>query len=311
MRQISIIVVLACVLTGTPAHAQSAHDEAIALALFADGRVLASNNDFVHACEKYEAARSLAPWLGIELNLADCYERIGRTASAWALFRKATADAEKLADPRSGFAHERAEALEPTLSRVTIRAVAGVTIVLDATPFASAGLGVPVPVDPGVHVVAASAPEHVPWSARVSIAPGSAIVIDVPGLEATPVPPAVALAPVVQHVRARRGLVLALGSVGIATVGTAVILGLDAKLRYDDVSGGHCDSALACDPYGYAAIRDARLRGNVATVIGGIGVAAIGAALIVHLTAPTSETRATLIPVATAGTVGLAVAGPL
>jgi predicted negative regulator of RcsB-dependent stress response len=39
------------------------------------------------ACAKFEASQRLSPAVGTLLNLADCHERAGRTATAWATFR--------------------------------------------------------------------------------------------------------------------------------------------------------------------------------------------------------------------------------
>lgn len=293
-------LVLACLLSRATAHAQGAGDEAIALALFAEGKQLAAQDDYLHACEKYEAARSLQPWLGVELNLADCYERLGKTASAWVLFRKASDDADKLADPRGPYARERADKLEPQLSHITIASHDDVR--LDDKPVPAAGLGSPLPIDPGEHVVSAVTPGHVEWSRRVTIAPSASLDVVVPPLEPERVPRFDARLPPVRPHRDRPWLALSLGGVGAAAIGASLLLGVDAKLRYDDAHG--CTAQLVCDPASYAAIRSARTRGDIATIVGGAGIATIAAAFFIYFRAPVA-------PMAAPGVLGISVQGSL
>lgn len=308
LDRLTALVIAAITMTAVDARADGAADEAIAVALFAEGRRLAEANDLVHACEKFEAARNLQPWLGIELNLADCYERLGRTASAWVTFRKASDDADKLVDPRASFARERAIALEPKLSHLTIEATGGAQIVLDHQPVASAELGVPLPVDPGDHIIEATAAGHLAWSRTVVIEAASSIDIRVPALELPPPPPPTPASALRTH-RARRGWVLVIGGAGVAAVGTSLLLGLDAKLRYDDAVDAHCDAQLLCDPHGLDTIRVAKQRGNIATIVGGAGLAAVAAALVVRYTAPIITERMTVAPMTSA--IGLTVQGQL
>src|SRR5262245_14114390 len=82
-------------------------DSVSALALFRGGKILADNGNYPAACPKFEASYRLVKKLGTLLNLADCYERTGRTASAWVLFAEGKAIAEKTAQAdRVAFAAE-------------------------------------------------------------------------------------------------------------------------------------------------------------------------------------------------------------
>ena len=68
----------------------------------------------------FAESKRLAPGLGVTLYLADCYERIGRTASAWTEFKAAEGLARARSDQRAEVARALAQALEPKLERVTI-----------------------------------------------------------------------------------------------------------------------------------------------------------------------------------------------
>src|SRR5215475_3725385 len=92
------------------AHAQSPEAEA----LFREGRKLMKRQSYAAACDKFEASERLEPAIGTELNLADCRQRNGQLASAWAMFVKATQTAKRSRDrKREAEAHDRARYLEP------------------------------------------------------------------------------------------------------------------------------------------------------------------------------------------------------
>ena len=74
-----------------------AEDQAAARALFNEGRELLTAGRYAEACPKFEAARKLYASAGILLNLGDCYERLGRTASAWTEFGEAVSLARRTA----------------------------------------------------------------------------------------------------------------------------------------------------------------------------------------------------------------------
>src|SRR5262249_37857478 len=64
--------------------------DAEANALWAEGRRLMAAGETVQACAKFETSLAIIPKLGTRLNLANCYEALGRIASAWSAFQVAT-----------------------------------------------------------------------------------------------------------------------------------------------------------------------------------------------------------------------------
>src|SRR5260221_8939712 len=97
------------------------NDKLTAEALFSDGRKLMTAGKFRQACPKFEASLKLDPGVGTMLNLGDCYEKNQQSASAWAQFREASAAARAAGSrEREELARQRAAALEPKLSRLTI-----------------------------------------------------------------------------------------------------------------------------------------------------------------------------------------------
>src|SRR4051794_15936451 len=108
---------------GAEARAQDAMAKATAEALFADGTRLVARGDYRAACPKLAASQRLDPGVGTGLYLADCYERLGLVASAWAEFRSASAAARAAGSgerEREQVAADRAKALESKLSLLVI-----------------------------------------------------------------------------------------------------------------------------------------------------------------------------------------------
>src|SRR5438132_4379169 len=99
MKPISVpraaVVAIALVALGSRAGAQSAADKAAAEALFDQGRAAMQASDFAKACGLLERSQRIDPGIGTLLYLAECYEKHGRTASAWATFREAADAADR------------------------------------------------------------------------------------------------------------------------------------------------------------------------------------------------------------------------
>ncbi len=186
-------VALATLINGSlvrPAFAQSS-DPATARALFAEARKLMGEKKYEDACPKFEESLRLDHGMGTQFNLAFCWEQLGRTASAWATFLDVAAAARAAGQSeREAAARERANALEPKLSRLTIKVpapVEGLEVTRDDLAVGRAAWGSAVPVDPDTHTLRASAPGKKPWQQQVSVASGGARVsVDVPKLEDAP-----------------------------------------------------------------------------------------------------------------------------
>jgi hypothetical protein len=129
----------------------------------------------------------LDPKPGAALNLADCYEENGQTASAWARYLDAAPLSHRAGQAeRERYARAHAAALEPKLSRLTVvvpSAPSGLSVTRDGVAIDAATWGTAVPVDPGAHVVEARAPGMPAWSMAVKVGVGDGKVrVEVPVL---------------------------------------------------------------------------------------------------------------------------------
>ena len=151
------VVSIGLLLPGT-AQAQSADDVARADALFNAAKQLRDGGLYADACPQFAQSSRLAPGVGVSLYLADCYEHVGKTASAWTEFRTAEKLARERNDKRMDVAHARAAALEPKLSGLTVAVPPAVAeqkpeIVLDGAKIGPEQWNAAMAVDPGDHML--------------------------------------------------------------------------------------------------------------------------------------------------------------
>ncbi|HEX8790836.1 MAG TPA: hypothetical protein VF765_07775 [Polyangiaceae bacterium] len=181
-----------------------AGDPAAAEQLYDEGKRLMTSGHYADACPKLEQSQKLDAGIGTQFHLADCWQHLGKTASAWALFREVASEARASGQgSRARVAKDRADALEPFLSKLVIApgvssTIPGLVIRRDGTEVPREAWASPVPVDPGTHEVLASAPDKQAWQTSIDVeGQGKVVTVDVPVLAdvAPPPPPPVAAVP--------------------------------------------------------------------------------------------------------------------
>lgn len=301
-----------------------AADPAAAQTLFDDAKNLMAEGRYTEACPRFEESERADPGLGTQFHLADCFQHLGRNASAWALFRDVESQAQALGQSgRERVAHDRATALLPWLSKLVITphgasTTPGLTIRRDGTPVGREQWDLAVPIDPGAHAVTVVAPGKQPWETTVDVPPDAKILtIDLPALADLPDAPAVAVAGLVPPPRPGGGP-YAPGAVGVASrmpadavpdtpvlddrggaqraigwflVGAGVI-GLASGVYFGvqwaddrDQSNAHCVGDV-CDAVGSQLRHDAATQGRTSAVTAGAGGAALLLGVVLAATAP-------------------------
>jgi hypothetical protein len=279
---------LACVRV---VHAQDGMTKATAEALFADGKRLMTTGEYASACPKFAASQKLDPAVGTALNLADCYEKLGRTASAWAEFRGAASAAHLVGSKdREQLAVDRAKSLEGRLSYLTITTAAplalGAQVTRDGAVIESAVIGTPIPIDPGKHDIEVVASGKRKWSVEVDVGvAASRVTVSVPDLgESGASPPAPSASP--KYGGAQRGVGIGVGMLGVVGVAAGTVLGLKASSDWT-AAKSHCRSyPQGCDNVAVTLAQDARSAGNTATVAFVVGAAGLAGGAIIFFTAP-------------------------
>lgn len=300
---------VAVLLGATPALAES--KATTAEALFAEGRKLMVAGRHGEACPKFEASERLDPGIGTLLNLAECYEKVGKTASAWASFRQAAATARAAGSTdREDIARARAAALEARLSHLKVSLVAnseGLEVRRDGMLVEPAELGTALPVDPGRHEIKASAPGKLGWSKTVEIAANASTTeLEIPELlpdpnatrpEASPAEASIQAAPaaeVAANARAstqKRSRVPAFiaGGAGLVGVGVGTYFGLRASSTFKDAKGRCTDYPFGCGE-GSSLAEDASRYGTISTIAFAVGGVGLASGVVLWLTSnPKSE----------------------
>lgn len=291
----SALVWFAIGLAAATARAQgSAADKAAAQALFEQGRQLLEAGNAAQACPKFEASQKLDAGIGTQLYLADCYERVGKTASAWAIFLEAASSAKAEGqNDREQVARERARSLEGRLAKLTLVAsdaagMQGGQVTLNGRAIPADSWGVPLPIDPGSQHIEVTAPGKKPWSTSIDVAPGpSERTVTIPALENAPSrtaapatattanAPSSAPATRADGAAAMRTAGWVAAGVGVVSVGVGSYFGLRAISKNQD-SKADCRTTTLCDPAGLTLrnqAKDAATVSTVAFVAGGLLVA--------------------------------------
>ncbi len=304
MKNISLSAGLlaALLFTVSGAQAQTAESKTDAQAAFDLGKKLMIEAKYAEACPKFADSLRLDPGVGTMLFLADCYEKVGRNASAWAEFREAQALSARQSDGREVIARERADALEPRLSRLIIvvpqeqASLAELKVMRDGTEVGQALWGAAVPVDPGPHQISATAAKKKEWSTKLVITNNApTLSISVPSLvdappevaAAAPRVPADNTAPPESGKTGDKQRLLGIGVAGLGVVGVAVgsVFGLEASARNSE-SNAHCHDGNHCDQTGVDLRSSAGTDATLSTVTFALGIAALAGGAVLYFTAP-------------------------
>lgn len=266
--------------------------------------------NYASACPTLEEVTRLIPeGLGAKLTLAECYEGLGKLASAWSAYTLVEELAKKAGqDERARKAARKAAALLPGLATLTIqvpeevRAIPGLAITHRQTPVGEAQWGTPLPVDAGEHEVEITAPGRKRATQRVTVAADGArvaLVVKPLEAEASPAPPAARAAvppapvPLTKAADAapprpwQRPVGLVATTVGALGVGASAVLGGLALSRNGQSNAdNHCFPNNRCDATGLKLRDEARAfsSASIAALIAG-GVV-LGGGVVVLLTAP-------------------------
>jgi hypothetical protein len=245
-------------------------DESEADRLFREGQESMTTKDYPTACAKFAASLRLQAGIGTRLWLADCYEKGGRLASAWHVFREAAAAAKEATDTRAEVASSRAAALEPKIARIVLHLGprAPLEVRVDGVKLPPSQWSAPIFVDKGRHElhVVATATEIID---RVVDVDADAKVYDVDFIPKTK--PIEAPPPERPSVWPTVGWSLVAASA--VSFGVGGYLGLHAKSKYD-AAADRCPST--CDDIGYDERKSAfhfATGSTIAFVAGGVFLA--------------------------------------
>lgn len=334
--RIVIATLIAAFLLRAPvASAQSAEAEA----LFQKAKKLLKEGKTAEACDLFEASERIESSVGTLLNLADCREKNGQHATAWAAFVKAEAAAKRAGKSeakRGKEAKRRAAVLEPKLAYLTISVtgasmVQGLVVTRNGVAVDPGLWNQAAPVDPGVYVITGEAPGHEPWHTEVTIdSEGQKATVEVPRVEPVKIEAPVEKEPVSPPPRedepeddepgasrpgrftTMRKISVGVAVVGLAAVGGGIFFGLEAS-DLKSQANAICPDAACNDQTAIDLNEDAQsaaLKANILIGVGGLAVA--GAVAMWFLGAPDEhdgDGAQALIPVLGRDQVGVSYTG--
>jgi hypothetical protein len=310
--------------------------------LFREARKLVDEGNYRQACPKFEESLRLNVGIGTQFNLADCWEHVGRLASARSLFLGVAASAHAVGQAeREQVARARADALEPRLQRLLIQVQATdpqLVVRRNHVNVEPDVWGTATPIDPGTYLIEAMAPGKKPWTATVvvPVAVNDAPSVTVPALEPDsseptpvgdePAPSSVSTPPSVSPpepaaARPRRSArrtayALSIAGFGVASAGLGAILGLE-YLSKNDEAKGVCPTRMGCSVADVnrhsQLVSDAKAFRTWSFVGFGVGGAALIGAAVLYFAPERASRRASIfLPspfVAADGSWGATVAG--
>jgi hypothetical protein len=302
-----------------------AGDPAAAQAVFEAAKALADAGKWEEACPKFQASYELDRSLGTLLNLANCYEQLGKLAQAWARWKEALEFAKRDDDKRLSWIQERHDKVVPRLPKLVVRVdnpVDELRVEQNGKPVPAAGYGVPLAVDPGAVVVRVLRGEDVLETREAKAEEGKtvevaldlkAIALAHPSAAKPPQPPPGPAPPVPEPARepydpSQRIAGFVIGGVGLAAVLVAGGLEIGALVKKGQADEPDACVNRFCSPQGIEAAQEGETFAEVGQWLGiaGIGVLAVGVTVL--LTAPSEDdakgARLELRPSLAGGSVG-------
>jgi hypothetical protein len=268
-------------------------------------------HDFDTALDRFQRAESLYKAPSIAVMVARCLLRVGRVVEAVDKYEQTL---RMPLEPGAPEAFQRAvtdassevEAARARLARIElslgVNAPDDVVVLLDDVQVPKALLGVPTPVNPGLHRIAARAPGRRAYVAEVSVTEGEtrflAISLPEPG---SPADGAAASGSGQAHASSTESdkpvatlSVALLTGGGVALVVGAVsgVVALKHKSELDEVCSPGCPTSMA------SSLETFRWSRGLSYVSFGLGAVALGsgAYLLLQRSATGTEVRASLLP---------------
>ncbi len=301
LRRILAIAAVLAAMSPRAASAQSAADADRAEKLFTEASALAAAGKYAEACPMLEESQHLDGGLGTQYNLALCFEKLGKLGSAWRNYRGVARLAHQTGKTgREEVALQKMEQLRRQVPHLAITARdPDVTLKVDGDRVDRDAWGF-YAVDPGEHVVEATAPAKQPWKLRLTVegarsgGEGTETTLVVPPLQAAAGETRVVTV-TKETTNPRRTLGLVIGSVGIVGLGAGLVTGI-ALLNDKSIADDRCRPVCG-DPSARDAVATGKTLIPINVIAWGVGIAGVAAGAFLLLTShSTRKTTASVAP---------------
>jgi hypothetical protein len=257
---------------------------------------------YAEALLEFESSFAIRQTSGAMLNMADCYEKLGRYASASAAFDRAAKLATDAGQAdRANEANERKTAVAPLVSTVLVHGKSPeATVTFDGRPVI---LDTPFPVDGGEHTLRVEATCREPVEMHVTVGIRSdvrelSVEAGAPSRapecqSSVPVQDKPVIAAESPSWSTQRTISVAVGGAGIVALGLGLGFGLSASSKQSSLEAACRDYPRGCpfdrrdelDRTADSADRAATIS-TVATIS---GLVLVGVATVLYFTSPTKR----------------------
>ncbi|MDC3956765.1 hypothetical protein [Polyangium jinanense] len=275
-------------------------------------RVEMEAGNFVTACPAFKVAYREEPRPSTLFWLATCYDKWGRIATAAVHYDEYLTAFEQLSDleqkaerDNEEAASARRHALEAKIPKVILRvprnAPATTRVLrksLEGGPPLEVRIGVPLPIDPGEHVLTTEIPGRPSVFTKFRLKEGENQVIDVVMPPATetgePTKTATALQPVPSRfpkldsgISGRRVAAYTLGGLGAVGIAGGLVMGIITWAQKEPIEK-NClpTNPKICNTTGVGAKQTAAITGMMSNVALPVGVALLGTGIALYFTEP-------------------------
>lgn len=301
-RRYGLHVILVLCLVATRARADSTSQDR-AQQLFDEGLRLMQSNHCQDAISFFLESENADPAAATLANLATCYARLGKTGSAYSMYKLAarTAILENKPDLQKQ-ADLAASKLAPSLTRLRVVALGNSGLPeIKINGNAVEDVRTPIPLDPGENIIEATAPGHETWRRVFSThGEGTLMVVEVPDLnalrepvKAAPAMPPVQVPPAADTAKKRTDLkpyAIAAAGAGVIMIGVGTAFTFSAMSK-QNASNAYCDGRF-CTQAGTDLRHQAIDRATVATWTVGFGLVSLGTAAALWFLSPTRAEQA-------------------
>ncbi len=246
---------------------------------FQEGLAQQAAGNWAQALTIFKEIAETLPTPQVRFNIAWCEEKLGQLVAALGDYQLAAADARAKDAPNVlAEAEASLKSLQQRVPRLKLRRGAGAssaTIRLDGVRLGESALARPVPLDPGPHLIVATAPGYLKLEQEVRLSEGETetVVVELQRPHADIPPP-----PVAPSGESSNLLAYTIGGIGVASLVASGVFFLLRQQRLNQLE--ETCSPTACPESARGAWEDGKrftLLGNITAAVGatGVGVGAV------------------------------------
>ncbi|APR78296.1 Hypothetical protein A7982_03643 [Minicystis rosea] len=255
---------------------------------FRRGRDAFNQGEYKSALRLFRTSQELEAGRGKLINIAFCEEKLGLVASSDKHLREVLPQLPT-DDPRIALVQQHLAELAPRIPHLRIVLAAGAPpgtrVSYDDTPLPQTSLGTEMAVDPGTHVVSASALGKPEKRYEVILEEGKLVALTVDPVNAAPPPPP-AVAPPSNEKRTAGFIV---GGFGVAGLAAGAATGIVALVDHAAIAR-ECPSRVNCSPEVVRKANTGKALSIASTATFAAGAAAVGVGLYLVLSSRSRPT---------------------